>query len=131
MTPGSDAGHPDGDATNEADDQDVAEALDSDVTEHEDDEDGDYPLDRALGVTDYGTAPDEEATPESWARRSARENPEVGMPGAYHGDPDAVPGLTAPDDLDPGDGELLGDRVDDPELPSAEEAAMHLTDEEF
>ena len=41
----------------------MAEALDSEVTGHEDDEDGEYPLDRALGVTDYGTAPDEEATP--------------------------------------------------------------------
>src|ERR1700690_3480530 len=120
MAPGPDAGDTPDDATDGLDgidEQDVAEALDSDVTGHEDDEDGEYPLDRALAVTDYGTAPDEEATPESWARRAARETPDVGRPGAYHGDPDAVPGLTQPDDLDPSDGELLGDRVDDPELP--------------
>jgi len=119
----------DPDPENPTDDQDTAEALDDEVTGLEDeDHPTDFPLDRALAATDYGTTAAEEETPESAERRAGRENPEVGQPGAYHGDPDAVPGLTDPDDLDPEEGELLGELADDPELPSAEEAAMHLTD---
>jgi hypothetical protein len=112
------------------DDQDVAEALDSDVTGNEDDEDGDYPTDEALGVDQYGTTAAEEELPESWDQRSARQTPEVSRPGDEFDDPDVVAGLTEPDDLDATEGELLGERADDPERPSAEEAAMHVTDDD-
>jgi hypothetical protein len=110
------------------DDQGEAEQLDATVTDAElDDDPVDLPRDRALGVTDYGTTPAEESVPESVARRAARETPDFDQTGHLHGDPGAVPGLARVDD-DPEDGELLGEVEDDPALPSAEEAAMHVVD---
>ena len=113
-------------------DQNLSEELDDDKIEEE------YPPERPLGVEDYGTTPAEEAWDEPLEERLAREEPDVLAPedeslelvqpdeGAHTDDePDEVASLVGSDD------ETLDDVAQEHEgAVPAEEAALHLTDDD-
>jgi hypothetical protein len=113
------------------DEQDVAESLDQDETGGGDaDYPEDYPLDRPLGVEEYGTTGDEEETGESIRRRVAREEPDFGQPNRVRDDPDGIGdghGLIESDDPEPGVFEAdIGDEFGE---EPAEEAAIHVIED--
>ncbi len=113
------------------DEQGVAESLDQDETGGGDsDYPEDYPLDVPVGVEEYGTTGDEEATGESIRRRVAREEPDFGQPSRARDDSDGLgagQGLIESDDPEPGVFEAdIGDEFGD---EPAEEAAIHVIED--
>lgn len=86
---------------------------------------GEFPPDRLRGAEAYGAGGT--GTPDSVEARAAREVPER----LRSGD-DTAAGLSDPDDAYGEDetAELVADRVDEPDRPSAEEQAMHAFDAE-
>ena len=112
-----------------SDDQTGAEVLDADkIGDAGSDYPENFPLDRSVGVEDYGTTSDEEETGESVRRRTSREVPDFDEPD-FRSDDDSISlaGLTESDG--PEDGELLADLGDEAGPETAEEAAMHVVDE--
>ena len=114
-------------------DQNLSEELDDDKIEEE------YPPERPLGVEDYGTTPAEEAWDEPLEERLAREEPDVLVP------EDESLELVQPDegahtDVEPDEVATLVDHAGDTTLddvaqeregaPPAEEAALHVTDDD-
>ena len=86
---------------------------------------GEFPPDRLRGAEAYGAGGTE--TTESVEARAAREQPERLRPRD-----ETSAGLSDPDDAYGEDetSELVADRVDEPDRPSAEEQAMHAFDAE-
>jgi hypothetical protein len=116
-----------------SDSQNEAEATDDELLDSDDEGyPREFPADRDVAVSDYGTTDDEAETGESLRRRVAREDPDVGQPRGPDDpapvDADQVLGLA--DEDEPSDGELLGDVLNESDAPSAEEAAVHVIPED-
>jgi hypothetical protein len=122
------------------DPQDKAEALDEDVIDTVDDRTGDeygeglpdYPPGRPMGVNTVGVTAVEEDAGESFAERTLREEPEAGTnQSAVGDDPSGDVGQLIDPDIMSEDREkqAVADAVPEVE-EAAEEAAMHIIDEE-
>lgn len=103
------------------DEQASAEQLDDDRVDLEG-----YPPDNPQGVVAFGTAQVEEEGRESVRQRAAQEDPredlrerEPPVAGLLEPDEDGAPDVTA---------ESIALQGDEPDLPSAEEAAMHIAE---
>lgn len=111
-------------------DDNKAELLDDDVVTT------DYPPERPLGVGERPT-PEEEQMGDSHARRVAREEPDVGETAEEHLGTLVAPGGDEGEDTEADEvareaGGLAWNEIstqDREEVRSAEEEAMHLTDE--
>lgn len=103
------------------DEQATAERVDADKIDP-----GDFPPERPLGVEEWGTTPREEEARESVRLRGERtdERDDLREP------PEPVAGLLHPED--DGEADVTGEAValegDEPDVLSAEEAAMHLVE---
>jgi len=107
-----------------ADEQDRAEGLDEDKI-------GEFPPDKLLGAAAYGAAGTDPGAPESVTARAAREEPEE-MPLeslAEASDPDAM--VLSDDDPLAGDPSRRDIATEKGDVVPAEEAAMHMVDEEL
>ena len=103
-------------------DQATAEQIDEDAIDPTD-----FPPERPLGAAEFGTTGVEESGGESLAQRFDREDHREDL----REEPASMAGIAAPDDEFGEDEtpELVGDQVDEPDLLSAEEAAVHEIDE--
>jgi hypothetical protein len=107
------------------DEQDAAEQLDDEAFDA-----ADYPPEQPLGVEEFGVTAVEEEGRESVIERDRRQDHQADL----REPPPPVANLIEPDMTDaPGladdTAELVADRADEPDLLSAEEAAMHLVGE--
>jgi hypothetical protein len=107
------------------DEQDAAEQLDDEAVDA-----ADYPPEQPLGVEEFGVTAVEEEGRESVVQRDRREDHRADL----REPPPPVANMIEPDMTDaPGladdTAELVADRADEPDILSAEEAAMHLLEE--
>lgn len=104
------------------DEQSVAESLDDDAVDVTD-----YPPDRLQGADQFGTTPVEEHGGESVGQRDRRYDHREDLGEAQ----EPLAGLLDEDDPfdDDTTAELVAVEGDEPDTYSAEEAAVHLTDE--
>lgn len=106
------------------DEQDRAEGLDDDKL-------GEFPPDKLLGAAAYGAAGTDPGAPEGVIARAAREEPEEMPldPLPTKSDPDVA--VLSDDDPLAGDPSLRDIATEKGDVMPAEEAAMHVVDEEL